>query len=209
MQIEQNTIDQILNKTDIVDLISKSLKLKKNGANYFACCPFHNEKTPSFSINQREQFFHCFGCSESGNAITYVMRYYGYDFIEAVKYLGRDCGIHIEDAHKKFSFEEIKKQKEQKLTLNETINKTTKFYQQNLSSNKTALEYLVKRGLSHDIIKKFNLGYALDSFSGLNQIFKDYSSNQYLQTAGLTLKNNQNNLYDRFRNRIIFPIKNI
>ncbi|MFN8770689.1 MAG: DNA primase [Neisseriaceae bacterium] len=209
MQIEQKTIDEILNRTDIVETIRKSLKVKKSGANYFACCPFHNEKTPSFSINSKEQFFHCFGCGESGNVITFVMRYYGYDFIEAVKHLGHDCGVHIEESAKKYSFEEIKKQKEEKLTLTTTINKATKFYQDNLSNNANASNYLFKRGLTKEVIQKFILGFAPDNYTALSQVFSDYTSNQYLQSSGLTLKNSQNKLYDRFRNRIIFPLRNI
>jgi DNA primase len=209
MHIEPRIIDEILNKTDIVELIGKSIKLKKSGTNYFACCPFHNEKTPSFSINSKQQFFHCFGCGESGNAIGFIIKYYGYDFVEAVKYLARQCGVTIEESQQKFSPEQIKQQKQQKLTLQDTINKASKFYQTNLINTPLALSYIKNRGLSNEIIQKFIIGYAPDGYTALATIFNDYQHNQYLSLSGLTSRNSQDNVYDKFRQRIMFPIRNV
>ncbi len=97
MQIDQNVIDEIIHRADIVDVIGRGIKLKRSGNNYFACCPFHKEKTASFSINAKEQYFHCFGCGESGNVITYVMKYNGLDFVETLKSLASTYGVHIPD----------------------------------------------------------------------------------------------------------------
>jgi len=209
MHIEPRIIDEILDKTDIVELIGKSVKLKKSGSNYFACCPFHNEKTPSFSINSKQQFFHCFGCGESGNAISFIIKYYGYDFVEAVKYLGRSCGVNVEESTQKFSPEQIKKLQQQKLTLQETMTKASQFYHGNLLDNSTALSYVKNRGLSAEIIKHFLIGYAPDSYTALASAFNDYQNNHYLSLSGLTSKNSQNNIYDKFRHRIMFPIRNV
>lgn len=208
MQIDQYLIDEVISRSDIVTVIGKSLKLKRSGGNYFACCPFHKEKTASLSINVKDQFFHCFGCGESGNVISFIMKYLGLDFVDAIKHLAHDCGVHIPESDIKISKEVIQQQKEHKLTLNETLDKTVKFYQMSLKNTKHANEYIVKRGLSPDIIQKFLLGYANDNFNALANAFNDYHTNNYLLEAGLVIKNSSGKLYDRFRNRIIFPIRN-
>ncbi|MCE2706168.1 MAG: DNA primase [Proteobacteria bacterium] len=208
MQIEQQVIDEVIRHSEIVEVMGKSLTLKRSGGNYFACCPFHNEKTPSLSINSKEQFFHCFGCGESGNVITFVMNYFGLDFVEAIKKLARDCGVHIPESNKKISREEILSQKKHKATLNDTINQVVKSYKANLNNMPNAVNYLKKRGLSAEISQNFLLGYALDDFNGLAQTFPDYAKNQFLLDAGLVVKNDSGKLYDRFRNRIMFPIRN-
>lgn len=207
MQIDQTIIDEIIHRADIVDVIGRSLKLKRSGNNYFACCPFHKEKTPSFSINAKEQYFHCFGCGESGNVIKYVMKYNGLDFIEAVKSLASSYGVHIPDKQPQKSPAQIQAEKIRKLTLRETINKTVEFYRQNLLSSSIAMEYLKKRGLTKDISDKFLLGYVPNQSNALGKIFSDYNTNKFLQDAGLVIDNGK--LYDRFRDRVMFPIRNV
>lgn len=208
MQISQNLIDDIINRIDIVEYIGKSLKLKKSGNTYFACCPFHNEKSASFGINSIKQFFHCFGCGESGNILSFIMKYNGLDFIDAVKLLASYAGVHIPENEKKISKEEIIKKKQHKLSLNETINKVVEFYQKNLLLSSVAKHYLQNRGLNNDVINKFLLGYVPNNINSLKPIFSDYENNTFLVDAGLTIKNDNGSIYERFRDRIMFPIRN-
>lgn len=207
MQIDQNVIDEIIKRADIVDVIGQGLKLKRSGNNYFACCPFHKEKTASFSINAKEQYFHCFGCGESGNVISYVMKYNGLDFIESIKSLATKYGVHIPDNAPKKSRAEIEAVKIHRLTLRETIDKSVGFYRQNLGSSNIALSYFKNRGLTMAIIDKFLLGYVPNQTNALSNIFTNYHSNTFLQDAGLVVDNGK--LYDRFRDRVMFPLRNV
>lgn len=207
MQIDQNVIEEILTRADIVDIIGREVKLKRSGHNYMGLCPFHNEKSPSFSINVPKQYFHCFGCGETGDVISFVMKSQAIDFIDAVKTLAAEYSVHIPETTK-FTKQEIKLQKELKLNLSETIKKATTYYRANLTKSNLAVGYLNKRGLSAEIQNKFLLGYTSDSSSPLKQVFSDYTHNQHLIDAGLVIKSDNGNTYDRFRNRIIFPIRN-
>ncbi len=208
MNIEQTIIDEVIRKSDIVEIIGKQLKLKRSGANYFACCPFHNEKSASFSVNSNKQFFHCFGCGESGNVITFVMKYHGWDFIQAVRSLALSSGIHIPENTNPISKKELALKKEHKATLNTTINKVVQFYRNNLINSNLAIHYLTNRGLSSAMIEQFEIGFAPNISNPLSNLFKDYSSNQFLIDCGLVIKNDSGKLFDRFRDRIMFPIKN-
>lgn len=208
MQIDKNIIDEITRKADIVDVISRGLKLKRSGNNYFACCPFHKEKSPSFSINAKEQYFHCFGCGESGDVITYVMKYNGLDFIEAVKSLANSYGVHIPEGTRTLTPIEIKQEKIKKATLQDVIVKTVDFYRNNLVHSSVAINYLKNRGLTQNIIDKFLLGFVPSQSTTLGSIFADYSTNTFLLDAGLVIKGDNGKLYDRFRERIMFPIRN-
>jgi DNA primase len=207
MQIDQSIIDEIIQRADIVDVIGRGLKLKRSGNNYFACCPFHKEKTASFSINAKEQYFHCFGCGESGNVITYVMKYNGLDFIEAIKSLAGSYGVHIPDNMPVKSKAEIEAQKTRQLTLRGTINKSVEFFRQNLKASTIATSYFKNRGLTQAIIDKFSLGFVPNQTNALAKIFPDYNKNTFLQDAGLVIDNGK--LYDRFRDRVMFPLKNV
>ncbi|MEN9391586.1 MAG: hypothetical protein RL017_884, partial [Pseudomonadota bacterium] len=208
MNIEQNIIDEIVDKSDIVEIIGKYLKLKRSGNNYFACCPFHNEKSPSFAINANKQFFHCFGCGESGNVITFLMKYNGQEFTEVVLSLAAQAGIEIKQ-DKKFSKEITQQQKQHKTTLFEVIAKVHNFYQNNLVNASFAKNYLTTRGLSSEIIKKFAIGYANNTSNLLSGLFKDYLTNELLVEAGLVIVKEDGTRFDRFRDRIMFPIKNV
>lgn len=208
MQIPQNIIDDIVKRIDIVEYISKSLKVKKSGPNYFACCPFHNEKSASFSINSTKQFYHCFGCGESGDVLTFAMKYNGLDFIDAVKILANYAGVHIPENTKPISREEALQKKQHKLNLQETLVKTVNFYQNSLQSSGIAKHYLENRGLNKEAISKFLVGYAPNNPNPLKSIFTDYTNNDFLVKAGLTIKNDNGTLYERFRDRIMFPLRN-
>lgn len=209
MQIEQSLIDEIIRRNDIVEVIGKSIKLKKSGANYFACCPFHNEKSPSFSINVNKQFFHCFGCGESGNVITFIMKYQGLEFIEAVRLLANNAGIHIPENTNVITKEQAKERKIHKASLEDTINRVVQFYRNNLVNSSVASHYLVNRGLTNEIVQQFLLGYSLNQPNSLATLFNDYENNKFLIDSGLVVKNDNGKLYDRFRDRIIFPIRDV
>ena len=209
MNIEQSVIDEVIRKSDIVEVIGKSLKLKKSGANYFACCPFHNEKSASFSINVNKQFFHCFGCGESGSVITFVMKYNGLDFINAIKSLATMYGVHIPENKSPITREQARERKEHKTSLESTISTAVQFYRNNLVNSSMAAHYLSNRGLSAEIIQKFGLGYVPNQPNPLSNLFKDYNSNKFLLDAGLVIKNDNGKVYDRFRDRIMFPIRNV
>ena len=209
MSIDQSIIDEVIHKSDIVDVIGKHLKLKRSGGNYFACCPFHNEKSASFSINTSKQFFHCFGCGESGNVITFIMKYNGLDFIEAVKSLASSSGVHIPENTNPISRQEVQKKKEHKATLADTINKTVQFYRNNLANSSLAQHYLTNRGLSQQIIEQFQLGFVPNQQNPLASLFTNYASNQFLIDGGLVVKSESGKLFDRFRERIMFPIRNV
>ncbi len=209
MLINQSIIDEIISRADIIDVVSKSIKLKRSGHNYLACCPFHKEKTPSFSVNSIKQFFHCFGCEESGDVISFVMKFNGVDFIDAIKILADTYGVHIPESNETFTPKELQQKKEHKATLKDTINKTVQFFRNNLVNSNIAKNYLLNRGLTNEVINQFLLGFAPNDFNLLEKLFPDYAKNQFLIDSGLVIKNEANNkIYDRFRGRIIFPIRN-
>ena len=208
MYIPEEKISEILNTSDIVDIISESVILKKSGRNFFGLCPFHSEKTSSFSVNPSKQIFHCFGCSAGGNALTYVMKYHGISFPEASKMLARKYNIVLET-------KEIDPVKRRAIQLNENLFRLNKrvmeYYHQTLKTSKLsqkARDYLKKRGLSDDIIQEFKIGFSFDAWESIVKAFKDFkvSKNLAIQ-SGLILKRQQKDgYYDRFRNRIMFPI---
>ena len=203
-RIPKEIIEDILERVDIVQVIEAHLPLKKVGNNYTRCCPFHDEKTPSFSVNQKQQFYHCFGCKASGNAITFLMEYLGLDFISAVEELASLCGVEI-------SKEENSAQKFKSKHLNETINFATTYYEQQLRKSESrhkAINYLKGRGISGESAKTFRLGYAPEGWKNLISAHRSQGLNKNnLKDTGLVAEG-KNNIYDRFRERIIFPIRN-
>ena len=208
MNIDQSTIENIISKTDIVSIIGKSIRLKKSGANYFACCPFHEEKTPSFSINADKQFYHCFGCGESGDAITFLMKHDCIDFIQAVKSLAATAGVYINDNVKSISIEEEKQNRVYKISLSQSLTKLASFYQQQLFTSSHFLQYLHNRGISDNTIKTFEIGYAPNN-NYLMQLFPDNSTHEILINLGLLISKKGHSPINMFRDRIMFPIKNI
>jgi DNA primase len=206
--IPESFIQELLNRVDVVDVIDKSVPLKKAGANYSACCPFHNEKSPSFTVSPTKQFYHCFGCGAHGTAIGFLMEYNGLSFIEAINDLAKNVGMIVpkEDSTPQ-SREADAQNKTIKLGLQETLQQAANFYKAQLKESPRAIEYLKARGLSGVIAVKFQIGYAPAGWQNLQSVFANYE-NEALQTAGLVVENEQGKRYDRFRDRIMFPIHN-
>ncbi len=206
VSIPEHKIEEIRDATDIVELISGYVTLKKKGQNYFGLCPFHQEKTPSFSVNPAKQIFHCFGCQAGGNVFTFLMRHEGISFPETVKYLAQKIGVALE-----FDEADATASKENE-TLYYVNEFATGFFSKNLMSaaGQAARDYLKKRGISKEIVESFQLGYALPAWDGFIQAAKaSYNDNEMLLKAGLILHKEGGHFYDRFRDRIIFPIKNL
>lgn len=203
-RIPESFIEAVLAKTDIVSLIQESLKLKKNGANYSACCPFHHEKTPSFTVSATKQFYHCFGCQAHGDAIRFLMEHQSLSFIEALEFLAARVGLSVP----KDPVDEAKA----KVRIQHTsvLNRAAEFYSAQLKSAqaKEAVDYLKKRGLTGQTAKAFAMGFAKDGWNNLLMHFQDEpQALKVLEEAGLLIKHESGRLYDRFRNRIMFPIR--
>jgi DNA primase len=193
----------LLNRVDIVDIIQRHLQLKKAGANYSACCPFHNEKSPSFTVSPSKQFYHCFGCGAHGDAIGFLMEYSGLGYIEAIKELAAGAGMTMPDFEPRFE----KKKEETGPDLYDIMQRATQYYREQLKGSPHAIEYLKRRGLSGQVAARFGIGYAPDGWHNLQAAFPDYDDNS-LRDAGLVIENDAGKRYDRFRDRIMFPIVN-
>jgi len=200
MNIPQSFIQDLLARVDIVDVIERYLPLKKGGANYFACCPFHSEKSASFSVSPSKQFYHCFGCGAHGSAIGFLMQYNGLPYVEAIRELARDAGIQVPDDGRN-----VRQSDDHYDRLIEIMAAAAKFYREALKHSPAATAYLGKRGLSPDIAARFDIGFAPDAQTSLQRVFPNYQD-KLLNTTGLVIDNDQGRRYDRFRNRIIFPI---
>ena len=207
--IPRTFIDDILTKVNIVDLINSRVKLKKAGRDYQACCPFHHEKTPSFTVSDKKQFYHCFGCGAHGNAISFLMEYDKLEFLEAVEELAGFLGLEI-PYEKRPHFNDNGKQVgyQTKRNLYELMQEIAKFYQQQLPLNIPAQSYLQQRGLSAEIIDRFQIGYVPNAMDTVYRQFgKTREEQQKLFDLGMLSRNDRGNVYDKFRNRIMFPIR--
>lgn len=196
--IPQPFIDQLLQSTDLVEFIDGYVPLKKRGTSHVACCPFHKEKSPSFNVVAKKQFYHCFGCGASGNAISFAMNYLNQGFTDAVETLATRLGLTVP--------REGQSDKQMVSTdLYKLLEKVSDYYEKQLKSNgKTAIDYLRERGLSGEIAKSYQLGFAPEGWHNLEQHFA--RSQQDLITTGMLIKNDDGKVYDRYRNRIMFPI---
>ncbi len=200
--IPQSFIQDLLNRLDIVDVVERYVPLKKAGANYMACCPFHGEKTPSFSVSPTKQFYHCFGCGAHGTAISFVMEYQGLGFVEAIEDLARSAGMTVpQEAMAE------KQRTAQSADLAEVMLQATRYYRDELKRAPLAIEYLKRRGLSGEVAARFGIGYAPSGWQNLKDIFPDYDAKSLVQ-AGLVIEGETGKRYDRFRDRIMFPIIN-
>ena len=205
-RLPQAFIDQVLDRTDIVDVVDRRVKLKKAGKNYSACCPFHQEKTPSFSVNPEKQFYYCFGCGAGGNALGFLMDYERMEFREAIESLAQAAGIEMptEEAD---ATPQIDHQK----TLYESMEKATRLYESLLRKHPTrgrVVDYLKQRGLSGEIARDFRLGFAPEGWDNLMSTLSSEEDIEHALTAGLLIENDSGRKYDRFRDRVIFPIVN-
>mgnify|MGYP005850599559 CR=1 FL=1 len=198
-RIPEDFIRQVLDRTDIVAVIDRYVPLKKAGINYQARCPFHNEKTPSFTVSPTKQFYHCFGCGAHGTAISFLMEHAGYGFIDAVKELAGQAGLQVpDDGH---SYEEDG----QRSRILAHLDAANRFYRQALKNHPQAVEYLKGRGLTGETAARFALGYAPDDWHGLKSAVGDYQD-ATLEEAGLVIVQDGKR-YDRFRDRVMFPIR--
>ncbi|MDY0072686.1 MAG: DNA primase [Thauera sp.] len=198
--IPQSFIQELLSRVDIVDVIERHLPLKKSGANYFACCPFHGEKSASFSVSPSKQFYHCFGCGVHGSALGFLMEYSGLGFVDAVKELASQVGMAVPEVR-----DTTAPAADQSAPLYHALESTANFYHHQLKHSPAARSYLQQRDLSPATIERFGLGYAPEGWQALAEIFPAYDS-ETLVSAGLVIVNEQGRRYDRFRDRLIFPI---
>lgn len=199
--IPQSFIQDLLARVDIVDVIERHLQLKKSGANYFARCPFHSEKSASFSVSPTKQTYHCFGCGAHGTAIGFLMEYSGLTYVEAIKELARTVGMQVPDDGRGG-----KRQDDSHERLIEITTAAAKFYREALAHSPEAAAYLRQRGLSKEIADRFGIGYAPNASQPMQKIFPNDYQDKLLATAGMVIDNEQGRRYDRFRNRIMFPI---
>jgi DNA primase len=201
--IPKSFIQDLLNRLDIVDVIERYVPLKKAGANYAACCPFHSEKSPSFTVSQSKQFYHCFGCGAHGTAISFVMEHAGMGFVDAVEELARGIGVEVPREAA------APGQMPQKAApdLYEVMQAATRYYREQLKQSPRAIDYLKRRGLSGEIAARFGIGYAPDGWQNLSGIVSSYQDASLVAT-GLVIEGDAGKRYDRFRDRIMFPIAN-
>ncbi len=201
--IPESFIQDLLARIDIVDLVDSYVKLKKAGANYAACCPFHNEKSPSFTVSPTKQFYHCFGCGAHGTAIGFVMEYQGIGFVDAINELASRAGMVVPES------EGFKPDHTLGQTRNlvEMMTRAAQYYKDQLKKSPHAIEYCKKRGLTGEIAARFGIGYAPDGWQNLQAVFPDYNADA-LKTAGLIIENDAGRRYDRFRDRLMIPIIN-
>jgi DNA primase len=202
--IPESFKNDLLNRVDIVDVINARVPLKKSGANYVACCPFHTEKTPSFTVSQPKQFYHCFGCGAHGNAIGFLMEYAGLGYVDAVKDLAGMVGMQLPEYEPRGG----PRPESQGPDLYELMERAARFYRESLKQAPAAIEYLKGRGLTGKIAARFGIGYAPAGWQNLQTVFTDYAKEKALVTCGLVVENEQGKRYDRFRDRIVFPILN-
>jgi DNA primase len=213
-RISRQFIDDLLARADIVDIVDSRVPLKKAGKNYQACCPFHNEKSPSFTVSQDKQFYHCFGCGEHGNAISFLMEFDRLDFVDAIEELASHCGIEVVREENNATPAEQRRQQEvyqQKQDDYELMDQISRFYQQQLKvapDKEIAVSYLKGRGLSGEVVKRFSIGYISDAWDGMMKAYsRNGQANEQLVELGMAIQGDKNRPYDRFRGRIMFPIR--
>jgi len=207
-RIPQQFIDDLLNRVDIVEVVDSRVPLKKKGKEYSACCPFHSEKTPSFTVSQNKQFYHCFGCKANGSAIGFLMEYEHLSFPEAIEELARSQGIDVPYEGGQRPDPQVKKEQ---TDLYDLMQQTNQYYQQQLRQHEQAqkaVDYLKQRGLSGEIAKDFGIGFAPDGWDNLIKALGDTAEKEKaLVAAGMLIKKDNGKCYDRFRDRIMFPIR--
>jgi len=195
----------LLNRVDIVDVVQRYVQLRKAGTNYVGLCPFHNEKTPSFSVSPTKQFYHCFGCGVHGNAIGFLMAYASLGYVDAVKDLASQAGMQVPESQPRSPEEAARKEREPDLYA--LMEKAMDFYRAELKKSPRAIEYLKGRGLTGEIAARYRIGYAPDDWQALQGSFSNYEDKSLVE-VGLVIQNEEGKRYDRFRDRVMFPILN-
>ena len=203
-RIPQSFIDDLIARADIVEVINARVPLKKKGREYTACCPFHNEKTPSFTVSEAKQFYHCFGCGAHGTAIGFLMEYEHLDFVDAIETLAAEYHLEVPREN---SDDSTRHARDEKQPLYDVLDQASHLYQQQLRQTDRAIQYLKRRGLSGEIAKRYRLGYAPDEWNFLLDNMGDNSINiKKLKESGMLIEKSASKRYDRFRDRIMFPI---
>lgn len=217
MAIPSSFIQELLARADIVDIVGRHVQLKKGGANFMGLCPFHGEKSPSFSVSPSKQFYHCFGCGVSGDAIKFLCEHAGMTFMETVKDLAQQVGLQVpEDDVSPQDRAKAAQVREQQATLTSVLEKAGLAYIKHLRASDRAINYFKARGLSGEIARTFGLGYAPEGWRALASVFPDYSD-PLLVESGLVIagepgeenSSGEAKRYDRFRDRVMFPIRNV
>jgi len=216
--IPQSFIQDLLNRVDIVDVVGKYVQLKKGGANFMGLCPFHNEKSPSFTVSPTKQFYHCFGCGAHGSAIGFLMEYSGQSYPDAVRELAQSVGLSVPEERNSLPPAQRAEQQARSVALSDAMTRATDFYKKQLRGAPQAIQYLKGRGLTGEIAAHFGLGYAPDDWQGLESVFGSYRDDAIaapLIENGLLIESQDKRdadgkprRYDRFRDRIMFPIRN-
>jgi DNA primase len=210
MAIPQSFIQELLARADVVEIVGRYVQLKKGGANYMGLCPFHGEKSPSFSVSPSKQFYHCFGCGKNGNAISFLMEHAGMNFVEAVKDLAQQYGMQVpeEDASPQ-DRARAAQQRERQATLTDVLEKAGAAYRKHLKGSARAVDYLKGRGVSGEVARQFGLGYAPEGWRSLASVFADYDDPLLVESGLVIVNEEEDKRYDRFRDRIMFPIRNV
>ncbi|NUU00565.1 DNA primase [Herbaspirillum robiniae] len=213
--IPQSFIQDLLNRVDIVDVVGRFVQLKKGGANFMGLCPFHNEKSPSFTVSPTKQFYHCFGCGAHGTAISFLIEYSGMGFVEAVKDLAQGVGMVVPEREDNIPLAQRQEKQAKSMALSDVMSRANDFYRAQLRSAQPAIGYLKGRGLTGEIAARFGLGYSPDEWDSLREVFPEYE-NEALVESGLVIDKSEEESgaggrrkrYDRFRGRVMFPIRN-
>jgi DNA primase len=193
----------LLNRVDIVDVVQRYVQLKKGGANFMGLCPFHGEKTPSFTVSPAKQFYHCFGCGAHGNAIGFLMAYAGLGYVDAIKDLASGVGMQVPELQPRTPEEAARRERETDLYA--VMEQAMEFYRAELKKAPHAIEYLKGRGLTGEVAARFRIGYAPDGWQSLQAVFEKYDDKSLVE-CGLVIANDEGKRYDRFRDRVMFPI---
>ncbi|MFM9902730.1 MAG: DNA primase, partial [Polaromonas sp.] len=217
MAIPPSFIQELVARADVVEVIGRHVQLKKGGANFMGLCPFHGEKSPSFSVSPAKQFYHCFGCGKTGNVISFLMEHAGMSFIEAVEDLAQQTGLQVpQDDVSPQDRAKAAQARAQQATLSSVLEKAGAAYIKHLRSSERAISYFKGRGLSGDIAKTFGLGYAPEGWRALASVFPDYNDPLLVESglvitgeAGEENAQGEAKRYDRFRDRVMFPIRNV
>lgn len=208
--IPHSFIQDLLNRVDIVELVGRHVPLKKGGANYMGLCPFHNEKSPSFTVSPTKQFYHCFGCGAHGTAVGFLIEYSGLGFVDAVKELAQQVGMTVPENDDRLPPAQRAEYQAKTLALSDVMTRASDFYREQLRLHQRAKDYLIGRGMSGEIAARYGVGYAPEGWDVLRAAFPDYNQPALVE-AGLVIDRDDDGAhkrYDRFRDRIMFPIRN-
>ncbi|WP_027013935.1 DNA primase [Comamonas composti] len=209
MAIPQSFIQELLSRIDVVDIVGRYVQLRKGGANFMGLCPFHSEKSPSFTVSPSKQFYHCFGCGKNGNAIGFLMEHAGMGFVEAVQDLAGQVGLSVpQDDISPAERERQAAQKQKQASLTDVLEQAGSAYRKHLAGSEQAIAYLRRRGVSPETSRRFGLGYAPAGWRSLASVFPQYDDPQ-LEESGLVIVGEEDKRYDRFRDRLMFPIRNV